>query len=459
MSETILGSVYERFAKEAPAAVMVRATIERCLGPEAIDQLFYNTSQKQYCRELLFSTLFEVLSEVVFNVHRSVHSSYTARSSKIGVSVGALYDKLAGVEAVVLSAVVRHTARELGSVLEQMGGALPSPLPGRPVRILDGNCPEATERRLELLRSVQDRALPGKAMVVLDPERMLILEALPCEDGHASERSLVAQVLRWVQPGELWIADRNLCFLGFVEGLDQAQAHFVLRQHGQFTVEPLEEFRQVGRNQSGTVSEQKVRVRLPCGQFREWRRIRVQLDRPTRKGEREVLLITSLSTEEADALKIAELYLGRWTIERVFQDIEANLASEINTLAYPRAALFGLCIGFVAYNVLALVMGAMRAAHGVEKVQKEISVYYLAEELENTHHGLQIAVPATTWERFRHMNSSQMARELVHLARGMDLRRYRKHVRGPKKPQPPRRRLSRGRGSHVSTARLLVGAT
>jgi hypothetical protein len=455
-NKTILGAAYEKFAIATPVAVMVRAAIERVLSPEIIDRIFGDARQTQYQRQLLFSVVLKVFAEVVFNVHRSVHCSYKAHAPEIEVSAAAFYDKLAGTDPEVASALVRHSGQEFGAVLAEMGGALASPLPGWKVRIVDGNCPEATERRLKPLRSVQDRPLPGKAMVVLDPERMLILEAWPCEDGHASERSLVEPVLEWVRPGEVWIADRNLCFWAFILGLLEAKAYFVLRQHGQFSPEPLEEFRVVGRNASGVVSEQAIQGRLPDGQPTQWRRIRVQLDKPTRDRQSEVFVITNLPAEAADALKVAELYLGRWTVEGVFQDIEASLCSEINTLAYPRAALLALCIGFVAYNVLALVKGAMRAVHGAEKVEREVSIYYLSEELENTHRGLDIAVAEETWEQFRLMSPGRMAQEMTRLAQNMDLRRYKKHPRGPKKRPPPRYRL--GPGGNVSTARLLLEA-
>lgn len=455
-NQTIFGAAYEKFAIAAPVAVMVRGAIERVLNPATVDRIFADARHTQYHRRLLFSAVLKVFSEVVLNVHRSVHSSYTAHAAEVGVSAAAFYDKLAGTDPEVAAALVRHSGQEFGAVLEQMGGAFAAPLlPGWPVRILDGNCPAATQRRLQPLRAVQDRPLPGKAMVVLDPERMLILDALPWEDGHASERALIQPVLAWVRPGEVWIADRNLCFWAFILGILEANAYFVLRQHGQFQPEPLTEFRVVGRNASGLVSEQQVRGRGPNGEPTVWRRIRVQLDQPTRDGQREVFVITNLPAEAADALQVAALYLGRWTIERVFQDIEASLASEIDTLAYPRAALLALSIGFVAYNVLALVKGALRAAHGAERVEREISFYYLSEELENTHRGLDIAVPPETWEQFRLMSPRQLARELVRLAHHMDLRRYRKHPRGPKKPPPPRRRL--GAGGNVSTARLLLG--
>jgi hypothetical protein len=229
-----------------------------------------------------------------------------------------------------------------------------------------------------------------------------------------------------------------------------------MRQHANFPLEPMEEFRRVGRNESGVVSEQKIKVVLLNGESRVWRRIRVRLDEPTRDGEREIFLVTNLKRGKAGARKVAQLYLGRWTIERVFQEIEATLHCEIDTLAYPKAALLGLSVGLVAHNVLAVIKAAMRAVHGVQTVAEEVSGYYLAEELESTYRGLDIALPEKTWEPFRQMSTKELAQELTRIAGKMHLCRYEKHPRGPKKPQPPRKRIGgRGRGTHVSTARLL----
>jgi hypothetical protein len=455
--KTIFGEAYEKFAVATPVALMVRDAIERTLNPQIIDRLFENARQTQYTRQLLFSCVSKVLGEVVLGVHRSVHAAYTHHAEEVGVSEAAFYSKLDGIDPSVCAALVSHSGREFGAVLERMGGALDSPLPGWEVRILDGNCPEATQRRLQVLREVEDRPLPGRALAVLDPARRLLLEAWPCEDGHAGERSLIEPALQWVQPRQLWIADRLFCCWSFIDGVLGAGAYFVLRQHGQFQPQALEEFHEVGRNASGVVSEQKVRGYLPDGQPTEWRRIRVQLDKPTRDGQREVYILTNLPPEVADALQVAELYLGRWTIEHTFQEIEASLESEINTLAYPRAALLALCLGFVAYNVLGLVKGAMRAVHGAKKVEQEVSFYYMAEELGNTQRGLDIAVPQSAWEEIRRLSPEQLAQEMLRLASKMNLRHYKKHPRGPKKPPPPRRRLNPG--NNVSTARLLASAS
>jgi hypothetical protein len=214
-SKTILGSVYEQFVESAPVAVMVRGTMERCLGPETIDRVFGESAHRQYNKQLLFSKTFEILTETVCKVHPSVRAAYQAHQPEVEVSVTALYDKLKGTEPGIAAGLVRHTAGELGPLIREIGGLMPAPLPGHPTRIVDGSCIASTERRPKVLHPVQDEPLPGKALVVLDPEPMLVLEMIPCEDGHAQERVLLPALLELVQARELWMGDRNLCTLVF----------------------------------------------------------------------------------------------------------------------------------------------------------------------------------------------------------------------------------------------------
>ena len=53
---------------------------------------------------------------------------------------------------------------------------------------------------------------------------MLVIDAFPCEDGHAQERSLLGQVEATVQPKDLWIDDRNFCTTGFLFGIARREA-------------------------------------------------------------------------------------------------------------------------------------------------------------------------------------------------------------------------------------------
>src|SRR4030095_3955224 len=120
-------------------------------------------------------------------------------------------NKLNGVETHTSAELVRYSTAVLTPLIEQLDGARVSWLPGYRVKILDGNCIEASERRLKVLREVQAGALPGKSLVVYEPAAGLVSDVFPCEDGHAQERALLGLVLETVQANDLWIQDRNFC--------------------------------------------------------------------------------------------------------------------------------------------------------------------------------------------------------------------------------------------------------
>ena len=106
--------------------------------------------------------------------------------------------------------------------------------------------------------------------------------------------------------------------------------------------------------------------------------------------------------------------------------MEAYFHSEINTLGYPKAALFGFCLALVAYNVLAVVLAALRGVHGQQIVDEEVSLYYLANEVATTYHGMMIAIPEGEWDVFYRMSASDMAVTLLDLAKRVNIRAFRK---------------------------------
>jgi hypothetical protein len=187
------------------------------------------------------------------------------------------------------------------------------------------------------------------------------------------------------------------------------------------------------------------------------RRITIQLDKPTKDGDWEIHLLTNLPAEAADALKVASLYADRWTVENAFQHLTEDLRCEINTLGYPKAALFGFCLATVAYNVVSLVKAALRAVHGREFVDQQLSMYYLTLEVAQVSTGMNIAIKEEHWKIFRHMNVKEFANTIIALAQRMDLRKYTKHKRAPTKR--PTKKISGKKIKHVSTAKILAGRT
>jgi hypothetical protein len=214
----VLGEIFERFARQSPITVMARAALEHALAPEAIDALFEQAAQRQYTRTLLFSSVVDLMATVVAKIQPAVNAAYRARAETLGVSIKAVYDKLDRTEPGVSAELVRHTARTLGPIIAAMGGERAAWLPGYSIKILDGNHLAGTQHRLKELRTVGAGALPGKALVVLDPQAMLVTDVFCCEDGHAQERSLLDQVLETIRPGGVWIADRNFCTTGSSSG-------------------------------------------------------------------------------------------------------------------------------------------------------------------------------------------------------------------------------------------------
>ncbi len=186
----VMDAVVERFTEQTPITVMARLAMQRALEPVWIDALFEQHRQAQYTRELLFSTTVELMSLVAVGLRPSVHAAAKA-CRDLPVSITALYDKINRTEPDLVRALVQGSAQRLSPVLQPMlRGRAPS-VGGYRLRIVDGNHLPASEKRLKPLRDFRGAALPGQTLVVFDPDAGLIVDLVPCEDGHSQERALL----------------------------------------------------------------------------------------------------------------------------------------------------------------------------------------------------------------------------------------------------------------------------
>jgi len=365
----------------------------------------------------------------------------------------ALDAKLPNLEPKTVRELRRYTANDSAAIIKDMNGSNKPLLSGYRTRFVDGNGLEATEHRLKVLRNTKAGALPGKSLVLFDQELGRAVDVIPGEDGPAQERSLLASVLETVVANDLLVADRNFGVLSFLFGIVSKGGFFVIRQprstpfkswsHREFKCDPEE----------GKVFEETVLFKLE-GHELEVRRILVQLNQPTRNGELEIALFGNLPAA-ITASQIAEIYQARWGIETAFQKLEKYLNSEINTLGYPKAALFGFGMALVAFNLYAVVMAAIRAAYPAKNINDEISDYSIAEEISTTSVGRSLIVPETEWDLFTRGSISEVSLALLYLAGKLNFRKFKKHKRRPKKPPLPRNAFP-GK-PHVSTAKLLAG--
>lgn len=449
----VMQAFLDRLIKTSPIPTMVRATLENLLSPDFINSVFREHAVIQSERQLLFSSIVELMTLVVCRIKPSVHASFVHLKELFSVSAKSVYNKINKVETEVCRQLVVQTAARAKEVIEHLGVLHPSPIPGYEVRILDGNHHPASQRRLKVLRNVAAGPLPGQTLVVYDPLRGLVVDCQPCEDAHKQERAILLDLFeRTVQAQSVWIADRNFCTTYFLFELTFQKAFFVVRYHAQLPLEVNSEPVSRGRVSTGELFEQSVIVRgvedsqLPC------RLITIVLDQPTRDGDTQIKILTSLPAS-VPASVIADGYRSRWKIENVNLQLIKHFDSEQTSLGNPPATLFAFAISLVAFNALSLIQISLQAAHGEKANPENISGYFLALELKGSEYATKIIEDEFWTDSFANLSPRQLANELKRIAKHVDLSKFPKSKRGPKKPPTPRTRFKNK--PHVSTFKLL----
>jgi hypothetical protein len=146
---------------------------------------------------------------VVCRIHPSIHAAYQDHKEEIETSIASVDNKLNGIETQTSRALVRDTAKAMGEAVHALKGARTPWLAGYPIKVLDGNCIEATHHRIAPLRGIGAGALPGKSLVIDEPQLEMATDVFPCENSHTQERALLGAVLPTLEPGDVLIMDRN----------------------------------------------------------------------------------------------------------------------------------------------------------------------------------------------------------------------------------------------------------
>jgi hypothetical protein len=446
----VLPAILNPFVKDAPAAVMTRLALDWIIDGTPLDELFEEVAGNQYTREFTLTHFVQVMGDVASGFRTSPRAAFLERDLALIASISAFYRKLNRMGLAVPEAVVRRTALRARQLIVAGGGLMPEPVEGYAARILDGNVLTGSEHRITPLRTTWSAGLPGMSLAVYEPASGLILDLVLEEDAHCQERALVDRIE--VRPGQLGIIDRNFCVRSLLFRIARREASFLVRWHrSTLPFEPAGPLRSCGRCATAEVFEQPIDVADGEGDVHRLRRIVLTLDRPTRDGETEIVLVTNLPAE-VTAIVCCETYQGRWRIEGHYQAWTDLLHCEVPTLGYPRAALFAFSMSAVAGNALAILKGNLRVAHGVE-MAAEISDYALVNDVAEVYPGMMIAVPPARWPKVARCRATTVSRLLNELAERLPLHRMLRSRRGPKKPRP--RRSSGKRIHHVSNKKLL----
>jgi hypothetical protein len=446
----ILPAILNPLVEGAPAAVMTRLALDWIIDGTPLDQILQEVADGQFERDFTLRHFVEVMLDVACGFRPTPRAAFLRRDLEQVASISAFYRKLGRMELCVTEDIVRRTAARAQQLIRAGGGLLPEPIPGYPARIIDGNVLSGTERRIEPLRTTWSAGLPGMSLAIYQPATGLITDLILEEDAHSQERALFDRIP--IEPGRLYIADRNFCVRSLLSRIAEAEAFFLVRWHrSTLPFRATSRLHRRGRCRSGEIIEQTIEVGDDAGVAHPLRRIVLELDEPTRDGETEIVLITNLPAE-VTAVACCAAYGDRWEIEGHYQALTDLLHCEIPSLGRPRAALFAFSMSAVAGNALAVLKGSLRVAHG-EEIAEEVSDFALVDEAAEDYPGMMKAVPPTAWPRAAVHGAEEVAAALNEVAAKVPVHRMFRSRRGPKKPRPKR---SRGnRIHHVSDKKLL----
>ena len=275
-------------------------------------------------------------------------------------------------------------------------------------------------------------------------------------DGETNEAQLVPALLPQVRARvagpRLWVADRQFGDLTQTAAFAAEGDRFVVRYHPKthFCPDPARPA-QHGEDPQGRVWVEDWGW-LGCERAKHRRFVRrITLYRP---GEETLILITDLlEAERYSANDLLALYLARWGIERMFQQITEvfHLQALIGTT--PQGTIFQLAFCLLLYNLLQVVRAYVATAQA--RPPATISTELLFDDVQRQLVALTELVPPPAIEPlFESLPSyDSLCAQLTRLLETVWTPRWLKAP--PKKPKPPTARKAI-RGNQTSVYRLLA---
>ena len=374
-------------------------------------------------------------------------------------SFRAVYAKLGRMPLPLSTSLLAEASARLADLfpVSRERACVPTSLKQLHVLVHDGKTIKHVEKRLKVLRNRHGKFLGGKLVVTKSLTTGLVVAMGACEDGESGETLLVPDVLqqcRRAVPGpRLHVADRQYCDLTQTQQFAEAGDHFVIRWHRKtkfFPDEAWEALTGVDRHGQPYTEDWGWIGRPSDKRRRRVRRIRLTRD------EEDLILVTDLDDPgEHPAGDLLDVYLERWGIERVFQQVSEvfHLGRLIGTT--PRATVFQSALCFLLFNMVQVIRAFVAEGHVVhtESISTENLFRDVHRQLITWTEMLKpqqtVELMSTSW------TSSQVGRRLSQLLHNQWSDRWIKSPSNTHKTRRPNR-TAYPKGGHGSVYRLLA---
>lgn len=422
---------------------------------EFLGAVFAQHNGGSYEALITFPHFLELLSDALLQRHGSLAATldHAGEQGRLVASRQAYYGKLRRLPLQLSLGYLRASADRL----RQLDLGAPAPLPACldrfEVRMIDGKKLKKVAKRLLASSGSAGKLFGGKLLVSWDP-RAELADALAADpDGEVNECRLVPDVLGQLPTPTaerpwLLVADRQFGDLKQPGRFRAAGFHFLVRRSAKthFHADPARAAQQSVDGPGRRVVEQWGW--LGSGQGRLYVR-QITLGRP---GEEDVVLVTDLLDAAAyPAEDLLALYLRRWGIENVFQQVTEVFGRARFIGSSPQATVFQGAFCLLLYNLIGVVKKCVAEAGG--RATAEVSSHKLFEAIHEELLSLCRLVPGAEIEGLlpRSGSAAALRQRLATVLRGSWKERYRKAPEGKPRPKRPRPRRS---GAHTSVYRL-----
>jgi Transposase DDE domain len=364
----------------------------------SLHDLYDRHRGRTYYKKIPFPLMAQLVRDALLEPDGSGHKSF-CQAQQDGILPAVLsstYDKLGHLPPAVSEAFLAEGADRLRQVFPNtqvatLDDPLSPSLRDFEILVLDGKVVKRVPRRLQPARQRKGGLLGGKGLVALHLRSGLAVALATDPDGEANDAKLVPDLLPQVrdrlQGPRLWLADRQFCDLiqtaAFVaEGGD----HFLVRYHSKvhFYPDPARPAQQ-GQDRQGRVYAQQGGW---LGGERDKRRRYVRRLTLHRDGEEDVILVTDLlDAGSYPAEELLAVYLARWGIERVFQQITEVFHLNRLIATTPQGTLFQLSFCLLLYNMIQVVRSYVAVGQGysLEVISTELLFVDVSKQLVALH--------------------------------------------------------------------------
>ena len=431
---------------------------------EFLQRVFDRHRGRSYEDILTFATLVQVVSDALLEYEGSGRQAFerARETGALKTKVRAPYGKLARVPLCLSLGLLTESVQHLNELYPRgvADRSAPKSLQKFEIIFHDGKTLKHVAKRLKVLRQYLGKVLGGKLVVAQSLRTGMAVCMVASEDGESGESKLVPDAVAQVRscmPGPiLHVGDRGFCDLIQAALFAQGEDHFVVRWNQKLhfhrdTSRPIVTgFDHPGRRM---YKEDWGWIGQPGDPRRRYVR-RIRLKRGA--GEEEIILLTDLvDAESYPAGDLLRVYLERWGIERMFQQVTEVFHLQTLIGSSPRATVFQASFCFVLYNVIQVMKAYI--AEGQKLTPQEISGEMLFEDVhrqltawtEMLTPAATVALLVTTW------TAPQVVRRLQTLLHGQWSALWRKTKR---QKSPPHPKKTYPKGGHNSVYRLLRAA-